>query len=242
MGVEKDTCERARKYARNLLETLEKVEPKLSDNYARLIDAIKRYGNDALYYVDIGDCTTALSAASYAEGLLDSLKYLEIIELEWPEKEWERPTVFLAGSFDLLHPGHIDLLEFAAGLGKVHVVIARDETIRREKKKEPILDEKSRLRVMSAIRYVYNARLGDPHDKIKSVEEISPDIIVLGPDQPFKLDELATIVEKRIGKKPRVIRYEGKRQFSGGLKSTSDIIARICQGSYCSSISSDLTG
>ena len=231
-----DSCERARRYANGVIHLLGEIREKMPSGYSELLDAAERYSMDAIYYAGKGDCDTALSAASYAEGLIDSLKYTGVLEAEWPAREWEEERVFLAGTFDLLHPGHVELLKFASSFGKLYVVIARDNTIREEKRKEPILDEESRLRVIYSIRYVYEAILGDPVDKLKSVERVNPDIIVLGPDQPFDEEELARIVEARTGKRPRVVRFKGKVSFSRGLRSTSDIIRKICQGSYCSSI------
>ncbi len=231
-----DTCDRARAYARGVLDTLRSLRGKLSEDYSKLVDASERYAEDSLYYVEKGDCDTALAAASYAEGLIDSLKYLNIIEPKWESRKWDEPIVFVAGTFDIIHPGHIELLKYASQYGRVHVVIARDTTIRNEKNKEPILDEKARLTLVSSIRYVYKAFLGDPYDKLRSVDIIKPDVIVLGPDQPFDEERLSEIVLRRTGKRPRVVRFPGKISFSGGLISTSDIVRKICRGSYCSSI------
>ncbi|MEB3805920.1 MAG: cytidylyltransferase family protein [Desulfurococcales archaeon] len=228
-----DSCDRGIRYASAVLEALNRIPREVSERYHDLIDASKRYAEDAIYYAEKGDCGTSLSAASYAEGLLDSLKYMGILEPKWPTPAWEQPTVFLAGTFDIIHPGHIELFRFAARHGKVHVVIARDENVAREKGKVPVLDEESRLRVVSAIRYVYKARLGDLEDKLKPLEDIRPDVIVLGPDQSFNPDLLAKLVEERTGKRPRVFRFMSKLEFSGKMKSTSDIILKICRESYC---------
>jgi len=234
MPGEGGPCERARRYIEGLRRVLESLGS-LHNEYSSLLDAAKRYMKDAEYYVEAGDCETGLVAVSYAEGLIDSLKYLGIIEPRWPVAAAEKPRVFVAGTFDLIHPGHIELLKFASSLGRVYVVVARDSTVERVKRKKPILDEQVRLYNIRAIRYVYDARLGDEHDMLKPVEDIDPDIIVLGPDQPFDEEELASRIEERIGRKPRIIRYQKKTPFAPGLKSTSDIIKKICNESYCSS-------
>jgi len=226
-------CERAERYIEGARRALEGLRGALGGDYARLLDAASRYLDDAEYYVGQGDCETGLVAASYAEGLIDALKYLGVVEPEWPSGAIEKPRVFVAGTFDLIHPGHVDLLRFASKYGRVYAVVARDSTVERVKRKKPILDEEARLENIEAIRYVYEARLGDEEDMLRPVEEVDPDIIVLGPDQPFDEEELASMVEERIGRRPRVIRYPGKKTFSGGMKSTSDIIRRICEGSYC---------
>lgn len=231
-----NTCERAVRYAENVLEALGKLKGELGEWYSSLLDASKRYAEDALYYAGKGDCDTALSAASYAEGLIDALKYMSIVEPKWPSSFKEEKKVFVAGTFDIIHPGHIELLRYASQYGKVHVVVARDKNVLYGKGKRPVLDEESRLKVVSSIRYVYDAVIGDPEDKLRPLEKIRPDIIVLGPDQPYDPSMLADLVEERTGKRPTVVRFEGKKSFSGGLKSTSDIIRRICEDTYCHAI------
>ena len=141
--------------------------------------------------------------------------------------------MFVGGTFDILHPGHVELFRYGASLGRLVVTIARDSTVRRIKGREPLLSEEDRLRVVSSIRYVYRARLGYEDDPIRSVEDVKPDIILLGPDQGFDEEELAREVERRTGKKPRVIRFKGKLGFSGGLRSSSDIIKKACATSIC---------
>jgi len=227
-------CERAEKYVEGALRALDSIEGELGAEYSRLVDAARRYLSDARYYLDSGDCETALVAASYAEGLIDSLKYLGVVEAKWPgHEDIVKPRVFVAGTFDLLHPGHVSLLEHASKLGRVYVVVARDSTVEKLKGKRPVLSETSRLRVVGSVRYVYDAVLGDPEDMLAPVEKIKPDIIVLGPDQPFDEDELAETIESRLGYRPRIVRYPEKRPFEDNLASTSDIIRRICCGSYC---------
>lgn len=194
----------------------------------RLIDAAERYVRDAEYYADTGDLETALSAASYAEGLIDSLKYLGLAEPEWPSRDDIRRRVFVGGTFELLHPGHVELLRFASQYGRLYVVIARDSTVERVKGRRPILNEKSRLYVVSSVRYVYEAFLGSENDFLDSVERVRPDIIVLGPDQMFDEEELARAVEARLGYRPEIIRFHEKKEFQRGLRGVRDIIASVC--------------
>jgi len=236
---ESSICGRARKYIEGLKKALGTVRcDKVPGRCGDLLDAARRYTGDAEYYLEAGDCETALSAASYAEGLLDSLKYLGFEEPVWPDRSsiGQRlgQRVFVAGTFDLLHPGHVRLLRFASRLGKVYVVVARDSNVVRSKGKRPILSEKARLENVSSLKYVYRAMLGDEKDKLAPLRIIEPDIIVLGPDQPWDENELSRTASSILGKKVSVVRYPGKEEFEPGLKSTTDIVRRICQGSYCS--------
>ncbi len=234
-----EICSRAKKYADNLIATvnkLKKSDPGLLEKYPKLFDAIDRYLKDTYYFIETNDCDTALVSVSYAEGLLDSLKYMGYTDFEWANIRREEKTVFVGGTFDIMHPGHVRLLKYASSLGKLYVIIARDKNVLETKGKKPVLSEKSRLELVSSIKYVYQARLGDLQDKIKPLIEIKPDIIVLGPDQPYDPKELANYLEKLLGKKVEVLRYDEKEEFEPGLRSSSDVIRRICQESYCLSI------
>ena len=202
----------------------------LRNNYPSLLDAIKRYLKDSRYYLEKGDIETSLAAIAYAEGLLDSLKYIGELELHWPERRQEK-KVFLAGTFDILHPGHIELMKWASSFGKLYVVVARDINAVKSKGRRPVLPESVRLEIVRSIRYVYEARLGDETDIFRPIEDIRPDIIVLGPDQSISEEVVAGEVERRLGYKPLVARYPDKKAFNG-IKSSTDIIRSICK-SYC---------
>ncbi len=232
-----DTCERARRYAENVLRALESLA-NLPREFSRLLDASQRYAKDAVYFAGTGDCDTALAAASYAEGLIDSLKYLGYVEPKWPTSSVKKADrkVFIAGTFDLIHPGHIELMEFASKYGKVYAVVARDVNVEKRKGKKPLLSEESRLRIVSSIRYVYRARLGDPRDIMKPVVDIKPDVVVLGPDQPFDPADLQSRLRSIVGKEVLVVRFSEKKEFEPGMRGSSDIIRKVCCGSYCLSI------
>jgi FAD synthetase len=226
--------ERAWRYiesARRALGSLRLEHGRLGSlDVSRLLDAAERYVRDAEYYYSRGDYATALASASYAEGLIDSLKYLGVAEARWPSGAELERRVLVGGTFELLHPGHLELLRYASSLGRLYVVVARDSTVERVKGRRPILSETARLELVSSVRYVYEAFLGSERDIMDSVERVKPSIIVLGPDQAFSEEDLALRAERRLGYRPEVVRMPGgKREFSGGLRSVSDIVARICE-------------
>ena len=136
--------------------------------------------------------------------------------------------VLIAGTFDIIHPGHIYLINEAKKLGKVIVIVARDSTVKRIKNKVPVIPEEQRLEVIRNIKGVYKARLGNEgSDLLKVVEEEKPDIILLGPNQNF--DEKAIEQElKRRGLQVKVKRLKEKNN-NYQLCSTSKIIKRIIQ-------------
>ena len=106
--------------------------------------------------------------------------------------------MLIAGTFDLLHPGHIYLVNEAAKMGEVYVIVATDQNRKLYSGESPIIPENQRLEVMMSIKNVKEARLGrSDNDTLKTVEEISPDIILLGPDQKYDQETLKQgLVEK----------------------------------------------
>ena len=99
--------------------------------------------------------------------------------------------VLIAGTFDIIHPGHIFLINEAAKLGDVYVIVATDKNRERFAGKPPIVPEEQRLEVIKNIKNVKVAKLGrQDNDTIQTVADFNPDIILLGPDQKFDIDTL----------------------------------------------------
>ena len=225
-----DSRQRAWRYIEQLASVLGQAKVlRDSKEVKQLLENASAYLKDSKYYLDVGDVDTSLVSVAYAEGLLDAARLLGYLSFEWPRaREDGDKKVVVAGTFDILHPGHIELLRFASTLGKVYVIVARDDNALRDKGRRPVLDERSRLAMISSIKYVYEAVLGDEVDYLKPIERIRPDYIVLGPDQPFDEERLADEVERRTGKRPLVLRFREKVEFGNGLRGSRDILARAC--------------
>jgi len=136
-------------------------------------------------------------------------------------------TVMATGTFDIIHPGHGFFLEEARKLGgkdaRLVVVLARDSTVR-ARKRTPIVGEKQRLEVVRMLKPVDEAYLGSETDMFEIVHRIKPDIIAIGPDQKFDVDELREELRRR-GLECEVKRIEKYRDSE--LDSTCKIIKRI---------------
>ncbi len=102
------------------------------------------------------------------------------------------------------------------------VVIATDNTVRR-RKHEPITPEKMRLELVSSLKPVDRAVLGQEGDMFQVVAEVEPDIIALGYDQMFDERELEQELLKR-GMHIRVVRLG---HYEDDLDGTRKIIRRI---------------
>ena len=106
--------------------------------------------------------------------------------------------VLVFGSFDYIHPGHIDFFKQAKKFGtKLIVVVARDQTIKDVKNIEPKFSEQERLNQVKSQKEVDEAYLGNPDNKYDIIEKIKPDIICLGYDQTSFTQTLSDELVKR---------------------------------------------
>jgi D-sedoheptulose 7-phosphate isomerase len=98
--------------------------------------------------------------------------------------------VFTNGCFDILHPGHIDLLERAKKLGsKLIVGINSDESVRKIKGNgRPLMDQQSRSALLRGLAAVDEVVIFDELTPERLIREIKPDILVKGGD--WKTDEI----------------------------------------------------
>ena len=110
--------------------------------------------------------------------------------------------LFIAGTFDGLHIGHLHLFQFAhregakmaRKLGRkgthLTVTVARDESVRRIKGRRPLQTQEERRSLVGALREVDQAFVGHAMDFTRSVRRARPDLIVLGYDQSLAWEEV----------------------------------------------------
>ena len=83
-------------------------------------------------------------------------------------------------------------------MGEVYVIVATDKNRKLYSGEAPIVPEDQRLEVIKSIKNVKEARLGrSDNDTLKTVEEIKPDIILLGPDQKYNGKTLKSGLKER---------------------------------------------
>lgn len=92
--------------------------------------------------------------------------------------------VFTNGVFDLLHPGHIDLLTAARAAGDALVVgMNSDDSVRRLKgPTRPVKKEADRAYVLAALECVDQVVTFSEDTPLELVKRLRPDIIVKGGD------------------------------------------------------------
>jgi len=92
--------------------------------------------------------------------------------------------VMVFGTFAILHPGHLYFLKEAKKCGnQLLVVIARDVNVKKIKGFFPKLNERGRFALVSALKIVDKAILGDKVNWYKVIVKYKPDVICLGYDQ-----------------------------------------------------------
>lgn len=93
--------------------------------------------------------------------------------------------IFVNGCFDVLHPGHIQLFEYAKSLGDYLIVaIDSDEKVAQMKGKErPIFSQEDRSKVLQAIRYIDVVHIFNSKEELEDlIKTINPDIMIVGSD------------------------------------------------------------
>ena len=166
---------------------------------------------------------------------------LHFIEQEFLFKVWsnksakancfyiQKPKIVVTGTFELLHPGHLQFFHEAKKLlpgAELWVVVARDSSVKHFKNRDAILSEQHRLQMVQSLEIVDYALLGNEGpDKIKIIEELNPDIVALGYDQWMSLEKLQAELLKR-GLKTKVHRLE---RYGNASASSSEIRRKIAE-------------
>jgi glycerol-3-phosphate cytidylyltransferase len=92
-------------------------------------------------------------------------------------------TIYVGGTFDLFHRGHVNFLRQCARLGSVTVALNTDKFIQEFKGKPPVMTFLERAEVLAACRYVNEVvpNLSGADSK-PTILEVKPDIIAIGDD------------------------------------------------------------
>lgn len=129
-------------------------------------------------------------------------KLEEAKEVVYKLKNAGKKVVFTNGCFDIMHLGHVRYLNEAKKLGDFLIVaINSDSSVKRIKgEKRPIIDERSRAEIISALSFVDMVILFSEDTPYRLIKELQPDILVKGGD--WREDQIvgADIVKKRGGK------------------------------------------
>lgn len=101
-----------------------------------------------------------------------------------------KKIVFTNGCFDLIHPGHIDLLERAKKMGaKLIVGINSDKSVKKIKgENRPFQSQEERKKILENLKPVDEVFIFDELTPENLIKKIKPDVLVKGGD--WKVDEI----------------------------------------------------
>ena len=128
-----------------------------------------------------------ISALTPSSGLSAGEKVLDPARIQLRVAEWRasgETIVFTNGCFDLLHVGHIALLEECRRFGsKLVLGLNTDASVRRLKgPTRPIVGEKERARVMAALAAVDAVVLFEEDTPLELIRVLKPNVLVKGGD------------------------------------------------------------
>lgn len=114
----------------------------------------------------------------------ETLSNDELVERRGQWRNEGKTVVFTNGCFDLLHPGHVRLLETARSKGDVLVVaINSDSSVRGLKgPQRPVLPEQERAAILASLAAVDAVTVFTEETPNALLERLLPDVLVKGSD------------------------------------------------------------
>jgi D-beta-D-heptose 7-phosphate kinase/D-beta-D-heptose 1-phosphate adenosyltransferase len=97
--------------------------------------------------------------------------------------------IFVNGTFDVLHPGHLDLLQYAKGLGDFLLVAidSDDRVASRKGLDRPLNPQYNRLKLIQSLRWVDDAMIFDSDLELTQiVKQYRPHKMIVGSDYKDK--------------------------------------------------------
>ena len=129
--------------------------------------------------------------------------------------------IFVNGTFDVLHPGHLDLLNYAKSLGDfLLVAIDSDERVASKKGLDrPFNPQYHRQRLLENLKAVDEVVVFDSDiELIQTVKILRPDIMVVGSDYKDK-----TVIGSKYAKQ---LRFYTRATHYSSTQVLEDFIAR----------------
>ncbi|MBL4622216.1 MAG: adenylyltransferase/cytidyltransferase family protein [Immundisolibacteraceae bacterium] len=139
--------------------------------------------------------------------------------------------VYTLGTFDLLHIGHLALLEYCRSLGDVVAVgVAADEVVSSYKPNTPVIPHEERMEMLRALRCVDIVIPYYELEYVSGCKEIKPDIFVIGEDWGNKKHN--TDVEKYLKSKDSKIIQVSYNPKTSSSQIKHNVIAQSHRGKY----------
>jgi len=115
-------------------------------------------------------------------GSLYSREALILVRHEW--RRAGRKVVFTNGCYDILHPGHIRLLESARSLGDILILaLNTDSSVQRLKgPNRPLIPQQERAELAASLEAVDAVTFFDEDTPRELIAAVLPDVLVKGAD------------------------------------------------------------
>jgi len=137
----------------------------------------------AVAVAEFGACAPSWSAIDGALRPGDKTCSLdELVKYVEAYRRNNKTIVFTNGCFDLLHVGHVTLLQQAAALGDVLIVaVNSDQSVRRLKGAErPVIGQHDRAAMLAALACVDHVVVFDDATPLRLLQRIRPDVLTKG--------------------------------------------------------------
>tara|TARA_Y100000816_G_scaffold128440_1_gene90493 strand:- start:3247 stop:4554 length:1308 start_codon:yes stop_codon:yes gene_type:complete len=93
----------------------------------------------------------------------------------------KKKIVYVAMSADLIHPGHLNIINRASKLGDLIIGLLTDKAIA-SYKRVPVMEYENRLKIISSLKGVSKVIKQDTHDYTFNLRKLKPDFVVHGDD------------------------------------------------------------
>ena len=138
-------------------------------------------------------------------------------------------TVYTVGTFDLLHVGHLVLLEHCRTLGDSLVVgVASDKVVNSYKPNVPVIPLNQRMEMIKALKCVDDVRAYNELEYVSACKELDVDIFVIGEDWGNKPHNIA--VEEYLKSKGKQIVQVTYNAQTSSTKIKQNVIAQFDKG------------
>ena len=140
-------------------------------------------------------------------------------------------TVYTVGTFDLLHVGHLALLEYCKTLGDTFVVgVASDKVVGSYKRNVPVIPLRQRMEMLKALKCVDDVVSYETLEYVTNCKKLDVDVFVIGEDWGRQPHNIA--VEEYLKSKGAQIVQVTYNPLTSSTKIKQNVIAQIHEGKY----------
>ena len=138
-------------------------------------------------------------------------------------------VVYTVGTFDLLHVGHLALLEYCKTLGDKFIVgVASDEVVASYKRNIPVIPLKQRMQMLKALKCVDEVVSYNDLEYVTNCKNLDIDIFVIGEDWGDKPHNLA--VEEYLKSKGKKIIQVSYNPQTSSTKIKQNVVDQSYKG------------